>query len=58
LKIPQKINLKSAKRSKKLPIILSREEIKSIINAIKNSNTSKTLKVKRTELHCYFPREN
>lgn len=36
LKIPQKINLKFAKRSKKLPIVLSREEIKSIINAIKN----------------------
>ena len=36
LKIPQKINLKFAKRSKKLPIVLSREEIKSIINLIKN----------------------
>jgi len=36
LKIPQKINLKFAKRNKKLPIVLSREEIKSIINLIKN----------------------
>jgi len=36
LKIPQKINLKFAKRSKKLPIVLSREEIKNIIDAIKN----------------------
>ncbi len=37
LKIPQKINLKFAKRNKKLPIVLSREEIKSIINANKNT---------------------
>lgn len=36
LKIPQKIDLKFAKRSKKLPIVLSREEIKNIIDAIKN----------------------
>ncbi len=36
LKIPQKINLKFAKRSKKLPIVLSREEIKNIIEIIKN----------------------
>jgi integrase len=36
LKIPQKINLKFAKRSKKLPIVLSREEIKNIIDAIRN----------------------
>jgi len=36
LKIPEKINLKFAKRSKKLPIVLSREEIKNIIEAIKN----------------------
>ncbi|MBM3205871.1 integrase, partial [Candidatus Shapirobacteria bacterium] len=36
LKIPQKINLKFAKRSKKLPIILSREEIKNIIESIRN----------------------
>jgi len=36
LKIPQKINLKFAKRSKKLPIVLSREEIKNIIESIKN----------------------
>lgn len=36
LKIPQKINLKFAKRSKKLPIVLSREEIKNIIGAIRN----------------------
>lgn len=36
LKIPQKINFKFAKRIKKLPIILSREEIKNIIDAIKN----------------------
>ncbi|MBU0879728.1 site-specific integrase [Patescibacteria group bacterium] len=31
-----KINIKFAKRSKKLPIVLSREEIKNIINTIKN----------------------
>ena len=36
LKTPQKINLKFAKRSKKLPIVLSREEIKNIIGIIKN----------------------
>lgn len=36
LKIPQKINLKFAKRSKKLPIVLSREEIKNIIDVIRN----------------------
>jgi len=36
LKIPQKINLKFAKRSKKLPIVLSREEIRKIIESIKN----------------------
>jgi len=36
LKIPQGINLKFAKRSKKLPIVLSREEIKNIINVIRN----------------------
>jgi len=36
LKTPQKINLKFAKRSKKLPIVLSREEIKNIIESIKN----------------------
>ena len=36
LKIPQKVNLKFAKRSKKLPIVLSREEIKNIIDVIRN----------------------
>jgi len=36
LKIPEKINLKFAKRSKKLPIVLSREEIKNIIDSISN----------------------
>jgi len=36
LKIPQKINLKFAKRSKKLPIVLSREEIKNTIDVITN----------------------
>ena len=36
LKTPQKINLKFAKRSKKLPIVLSRGEIKNIIGIIKN----------------------
>ena len=36
LKIPQKINLKFAKRSEKLPIVLSRDEIKNIIDVIKN----------------------
>lgn len=35
-KTPQKINLKFAKRSKKLPIVLSRQEIKEIIDSIKN----------------------
>ncbi len=37
LKTSRKINLKFAKRSKKLPIVLSREEIKNIIDVIKNS---------------------
>jgi len=37
LKIPQKINLKFAKRTKKLPIVLSRQEIEKIITLIKNS---------------------
>ena len=36
LKIHQKITLKFAKRSKKLPIVLSREEIRNIIDAIRN----------------------
>ena len=36
LRIPQTINLKFAKRSKKLPIVLSREEIKNIIDVIRN----------------------
>ncbi len=36
MKIPEKINLKFARRSKKLPIVLSREEIKNIIDAIRN----------------------
>lgn len=36
LKVPQKIDLKFAKRSKKLPIVLSREEVKNIIDTIKN----------------------
>lgn len=36
LKIPQKINLKFAKRNKKLPIVLSREEIRNIVESIKN----------------------
>lgn len=36
LKIPQKINIKFAKRTKKLPIVLSRREIKEIIDSIKN----------------------
>lgn len=36
LKISKKINLKIQKRSKKLPIVLSREEIKNIIESIKN----------------------
>jgi len=35
-KIPEKINLKFAKRNKKLPIVLSREEIKNIIDVIRN----------------------
>jgi len=37
LKNPQKINLKFAKRSKKLPIVLSRAEIQKIIEATDNS---------------------
>ena len=37
LKNPQKIDLKFAKRSKKLPIILSRTEIERIIEATDNS---------------------
>lgn len=37
LKDPQKIDLKFAKRSKKLPIVLSRTEIKRIIQATSNS---------------------
>ena len=36
MKIPQKINLKFAKRSKKLPIVLSREEINKIIEVLPN----------------------
>jgi len=36
LKISEKINLKFAQRSKKLPIVLSREEIKNIIDSIRN----------------------
>ena len=34
---PQKIDLKFAKRSKKLPVVLTRSEIKQVINATKNS---------------------
>jgi integrase len=37
LKDPQKINLKFAKRNKKLPIILSRKEINRIIEVTDNS---------------------
>jgi len=37
LKNYQKINIKFAKRTKKLPIVLSREEIKNIIESIKNT---------------------
>lgn len=36
LKNPQKINLKFAKRSLKLPVVLSRAEIDSLINSINN----------------------
>jgi len=36
LKIPEPINLKFAKRTKKLPIVLSRQEIKKITDIIKN----------------------
>src|SRR3989338_2393478 len=36
LKIPKKLNLKFAKRSKKLPIVLSREEINKIIETLPN----------------------
>jgi len=35
-KSPKKIDLKFAKTSKKLPVVLSRNEIKGIINSIKN----------------------
>jgi len=37
LKDPQKIDLKMAKRSKKLPVVLSRAEIKKIIDGTKNT---------------------
>jgi len=37
LKSTEKIDLKFAKRSKKLPVVLSREEIKKIISVIQNS---------------------
>ena len=37
LKDPQKINLKFAKRSKKLPIVLSRAEVQKIIEATDNA---------------------
>lgn len=36
LKLSEKIDLKFAKRSKKLPVVLSRNEIKKIINSLKN----------------------
>ena len=36
LKTPQKINLKFAKRSNKLPVVLSRQEIQEVISSIKN----------------------
>jgi len=34
---PQKIDLKFAKRSQKLPVVLSREEVEKILNATENS---------------------
>ncbi|MEK7067552.1 MAG: tyrosine-type recombinase/integrase, partial [Patescibacteria group bacterium] len=37
LKSTEKIDLKFAKRSKKLPVVLSREEIKKILSAIQNN---------------------
>ncbi|MFZ5365305.1 MAG: site-specific tyrosine recombinase/integron integrase [Patescibacteria group bacterium] len=37
IKSPQKIDLKFAKRSKKLPIVLSRQEIEKLINSISNA---------------------
>ena len=37
IKSPQKIDLKFAKRSKKLPVVLSRNEISQIIDATENS---------------------
>ncbi len=37
VKSPQQINIKFAKRSKKLPIVLSRQEIKRLINSISNA---------------------
>ena len=36
-KVSEKIDIKFAKRNKKLPVVLSRKEIKQIINSIKNS---------------------
>jgi len=36
IKTPEQINIKFAKRTKKLPIVLSRLEIKKIINSIQN----------------------
>ena len=49
LKIPQKINLKFAKRTKKLPIVLSRQEIKQIIDSIKNTK-HKLMKIGRAHV--------
>lgn len=37
LKIPQKIDLKFAKRNQRLPIVLSRDEVGRIVGAVKNA---------------------
>jgi len=37
IKFPRQINIKFAKRSKKLPVVLSRQEIERLINSISNA---------------------
>lgn len=37
IRVPQKIEIRSAKKPKSLPIILSRDEIEKIINSVQNS---------------------
>ena len=49
LKSSQKISLKFSKRSKKLPVVLSRDEIERIINALGNPN------IKDKNASCFMP---